>query len=685
MPCPDDDMLTEWLDGVTTPEVSVAVRAHVASCPRCMLVTQSAGEPVDDDATVRLGRYLLGSPLGTGGMGQVFEATDTLLDRPVAIKLFREESGPSARVLDEARALAKVEHPNVITVFDVGEHQGRVYIAMERVRGSSLADRLVVDPPPRRVVLAMLERAGRGLAAAHRCGIIHHDVKLANILVTSEGAVKVIDFGLARAVADASVVAPAGTPGYIAPERRSGRSDVRGDQYGFAVAVVRALARTASAGEVTTDAPTDALRSLPVSGAMRRALGRALAAEPEDRFESMDVLLDALFVAPRRRRRVAIATAVAAVSGVSALAIVPAVTRAPGSPCEYEAALLQAWGGPIRDEFRGDPASLDAYAVRVRELVAPVCSGQQVVAQPDDERWRRCVRERTADLAALARLGPDAPAALGRLEDPLACNHLRSAPTARPLEPGARGEALRAEAALADRLAVREPSLFVLAGAEDGGNDLLVVTLPGLHVAPIGRIDHRGALWELARVGPHLAASIDREADAVVTIDLRDASVVRAEPLGRDVRTNGRGLAADPITLGLLIVFDGRQLARRDAGGLTPLVELTPLQGGPEALADCPDGRVFLAGSASGSPRGTTLFELDARTLTTVWRGPIGEVELDIDTLACLGGDLFGADTRGPEDTMLHHIDREDGRRTAVGSIPRVVNGLLAVEPADAR
>jgi hypothetical protein len=427
---------------------------------------------------------------------------------------------------------------------------------------------------------------------------------------------------------------------------------------------------------------------------MRRALARALATVPEDRFATMDALIDALFVAPRRRRR---ALAAVAIAGVSAVAIVPAMTgESPGRPCEYEGALQRVWGDAQRvwgdaqrvwgDAQRHEAGALDEYASRLRELVAPVCAGQQAIAEgPDGERWQRCVRERIADLSAAAWLGQDSGPVLGRLEDPLACNHLRSPPTARPLEAHARADALRAEAELAARLAAGAPSLFVLASDDDGGNDLFVVALPDLVSTPIGPIAYPGPLWELARVGPHTAASIDREADALVTIDLRDGAVVTTEPLPLDVRNNGRGLAADPTSAGLLIVFDERRLYRRDAGTLTALAELAALRGGPEALADCTDGRVFAAGSATGSPRGTTLFELDAVVGTAIERGPIGSVELDIDTLACAGTDLFGADTRGPEDTYLHHIDREDGRRTIVGLIPRVVNGLLAVEGSDVR
>jgi predicted Ser/Thr protein kinase len=152
-----------------------------------------------------VGRFRLLAELGRGGMGIVFAAYDPELGRKVAIKLVRPETSVTGsagegqeRLLREARAMAQISHPNVIAVHEVGTFAEQVFIAMEYVKGSTLKKWLSASNRPWREVLAMFVQAGRGLAAAHRGGILHRDFKPENVLVGDDGRARVVDFGLAR-------------------------------------------------------------------------------------------------------------------------------------------------------------------------------------------------------------------------------------------------------------------------------------------------------------------------------------------------------------------------------------------------------------------------------------------------------------------------------------------------------
>ena len=172
--------------------------------------------PVPGDT---IGRYVIERVLGAGGMGVVFAAHDPDLDRRVALKLLHAggttESEARTRLLREARAMAKVNHPNVITVYEVGTAGGVDFVAMELVDGTNVADWLRETPRPAAEVLRVLGAAGRGLAAAHAAGLVHRDFKPANVLLARGGKVVVTDFGLARAFDDAALAAtlPAATAG----------------------------------------------------------------------------------------------------------------------------------------------------------------------------------------------------------------------------------------------------------------------------------------------------------------------------------------------------------------------------------------------------------------------------------------------------------------------------------------
>ena len=237
MTCLDDSALVELADGNLDPAGRAAIDAHVDSCGHCALIVAElarAVAPAGDGAAVlalgsTVGRYRVESWIGAGAMGEVLAAWDPELGRLVALKLAPPADAVELeRHLREARALARIRHPNVVTVHDAGVHDVRAFLAMELIEGTTLR----VLPAERRSwreVVKLYAQAGRGLAAAHAAGVVHRDFKPDNVVVGDDGRVQVIDFGLAGAAAAAVVEASGtpdtmagtgrvGTPAYMAPE-----------------------------------------------------------------------------------------------------------------------------------------------------------------------------------------------------------------------------------------------------------------------------------------------------------------------------------------------------------------------------------------------------------------------------------------------------------------------------------
>jgi tetratricopeptide (TPR) repeat protein len=322
-----------------------------------------------------LGRYQLRERLGAGGMGVVFAAYDPELDRTVAVKVLHRElnAGGSAgeeRLRREGQTMARVVHPNVIRVYDVGVDKGICFVAMEYVRGGTLQDRLDTGRGTEEILNAFLQ-AGRGLAAAHDAGLVHRDFKPANVLCSDDGRVLVTDFGLARASADADAnpevgagaveqtITRVGTPAYMSPEQHRGELvDARADQFSFCVALWRALFGTPpysgdSGAELADAIANGRLANLPVTAKVpayvRTVLARGLAANPEDRFPSMRALLDALSPErPRRRRR----RAAVLVGAVLAAGVVMALAVARRDPCRSGAdRFVGVWDADTRRQL----------------------------------------------------------------------------------------------------------------------------------------------------------------------------------------------------------------------------------------------------------------------------------------------------------------------------------------------
>jgi serine/threonine protein kinase len=297
----------------------------------------------EDAAPVRLGRYEIESRIGAGGMGTVYEALDPALGRRVAIKLLRRQGAAEdgaeagrARLRREAMALAMLSHPNVVTIHDVGEADGALFIAMERVDGANLSAWLAEQRRDVGEILEVFTQAARGLIAAHESGLVHRDFKPANVLVGRDGRVRVADFGIAAP--DVPVAAPAepglastsrslvltqtlgstlGTPAYMAPEQHRGApATQRSDQYSFALTMYEALcgAPPFRAGDerelfeckITLRFAVELPAHVP--DPIRAALLRALRRAPEERFDDMSALLRELSATPepatpRRRLR----------------------------------------------------------------------------------------------------------------------------------------------------------------------------------------------------------------------------------------------------------------------------------------------------------------------------------------------------------------------------------------------
>jgi eukaryotic-like serine/threonine-protein kinase len=387
----------------------------------------------------RIDRFVVLGQLGAGGMGVVYAAYDPELDRKVAIKLVRtwgatRREQDQERLVGEARALAKLSHPHVVAVYEVGLHGDAVFIAMEFVRGETLRERVVAGRTPWREAVRMYLQAGEGLAAAHEAGIVHRDFKPDNAIVGDDGRVRVVDFGLARRDGgiDASDTvtdrptetrsltvtgAMVGTPAYMAPEQHEGMpAGPRTDQYAFCASLHEALVGTP---QMASDGATVGPR---LPGRLRRALARGLAVAPEDRFGDVRALLDELRALLETSRRLRVTAAVAAIVGVGAGAVIPVLLGAREHCPDPGPELVAVWSSAQRAVVRAAAhelgATAEASAVVVeRELDAraekwiagrrDACEGLHVRRTESDalfDRRMRCLdrgRDAMADLIGL--------------------------------------------------------------------------------------------------------------------------------------------------------------------------------------------------------------------------------------------------------------------------------------------
>lgn len=343
------------------------------------------------------GRYVVLEASGEGAMGTVYRAYDPRLAREVALKKLhtvRDDRSAATRIAAEARALGRLNHPNVVTIHDVVVEERGVAIAMEFVDGVNALEWLSTKRSAR-AILEVLVRAGEGLAAAHSRGLVHRDFKLSNIMVREGGGVKVVDFGLARADASATAereplsentaggfgpTAPAGTPSYMAPEQRLGSApSAAADQYSFCVALWRALAgRPPFLGD-GDDLFAAKLRGPPalpkqagVSRRVARVLSRGLAVDPNDRWGDMRTLLDQIRPATSWVWRWSI------IGGVAAVVVASIVPRLRGAtPCDsLRESATGVWDPQARRSVQAALLGTDAsYAAGVWRRADAVLGG----------------------------------------------------------------------------------------------------------------------------------------------------------------------------------------------------------------------------------------------------------------------------------------------------------------------
>jgi serine/threonine protein kinase len=247
-------------------------------------------------------RYVIEAAIGEGGMGEVYRAFDDKLRRKVALKVLHPDLAvpdAAARLVREARAAAAFAHPNTIAIYDLGEIDGTVFLVMELISGAPLRA-FIGDPAvPTTKKLRWLVDIARGLGAAHKAGLVHRDVKPANVMVSDDGVVKVLDFGLAKPVEASSlntdVGLVVGTPRYMAPELFTGiRADARSDQYAFGVTAYELLSGVHPGSPMgAVPAALDTL--VPEIGpAVARIIARTLSRDAGDRFASMNDVATAL-------------------------------------------------------------------------------------------------------------------------------------------------------------------------------------------------------------------------------------------------------------------------------------------------------------------------------------------------------------------------------------------------------
>ncbi|HVH99183.1 MAG TPA: serine/threonine-protein kinase, partial [Enhygromyxa sp.] len=504
METPDDDGTADGLaerGAATESERRLARAIRAQQFPGLALgPTQTdvdLGAAAIDANVQRLGRFTVLRKLGEGGMGVVFACYDEQLERKVAVKLLRSryQSGVARMRLErEAQALARLSHPNVVQIYELGEHQGALFVVMELVVGETLSAWLWPDGREAgtdrdwRAIVAVLREAGAGLAAAHAAGLVHRDFKPENVVVGVDGRVRTLDFGLVRTLEpelldselelagselDSNTAltragAWMGTPAYMAPEQFDGLvCDAKSDQFSFSAVAFEALFGCRPFAGATVEALAASVRrgvaapireDSPVPKRLRAAILRGLAADPASRWPAMAALLTELDLsldARRRSRRVAWAFGTA-VLVVAAVGLARSSVSGPRL-CELDETLLAGtWDDERRATLRGALASqadgetslrvideaLTSWTADWLESQRRACEATRVLGTQSDamlDRRTSCLERQRRELDALVELllCPDGAARafelLERLPDLATCDDPRLAETSHPL------------------------------------------------------------------------------------------------------------------------------------------------------------------------------------------------------------------------------------------------------------
>ncbi len=559
-----------------------------------------------------VGRYVVVEELGAGGMGVVYSAYDPELDRRIALKLLSPRGGGDgdskasrsrARLIREAQALAKLSHNNVVTVHDVGEHEGRVFLAMEYLDGITLRAWIANGPHRWPEVIEVLSAAGHGLMAAHATDMTHRDFKPDNVMLCgSEPTQRVVvtDFGLATvpstpldvpyletstssslaASVDLNALtrtgAVMGTPAYMAPEQHRGIADGHADQFSFCVTLYEALyGERPFAGktlpEILTAATYGEIRSAPpgdgVPRWVRDAVVRGLQADPSARWPDMASLLDALHDNPSRKRWLA--------AGIGGIALAAAAVYGVGlyqdqrlkSGCASEAAVLEeVWGDSQRQQVsaafarsplayagsswsRAEP-QLDAQTQRWASLRMSSCLSRAALDPGVRDIQDACFESRKRRVHnAVEMLSTPDPGIIQRavelteLDTQLCVDErwLRSAPPI-PTDPEARARQQSLHEDLDFGRALARAGRLEDAVSHQSGLITAAIEADERHIAAAARLELGEALLKLKRLSEGAATVEDAYFEAH-RLSLDTVAAAAAQSL---VTAHGQGLADAP-------------------------------------------------------------------------------------------------------------------------------------------
>ncbi len=500
--CLSDDEVLALALGTTVDFDRDAALHHVDECAACRgllarsVLTERPAGATPLPGMVWAGRYVIAAPLGRGAMGEVYRAWDVKLERHVALKVLAVgrwgDEVAMARLIRESKAMARLSHPHAVTVYDSGEYGGRPFVAMELVHGQTM-ERWAIDRPWRDLVRAYADVAD-ALAAAHRAGLIHRDVKPANILVGDDAVARVSDFGLAHMPTDALPVdsdlpssedisltatgAIVGTPAFMAPEQLARAAiDARADVFSlcaalyhscfgvvpFAAHTIAEVCAAQAAGRIQ-----DPPRRSSIPQRVRATIIRGLAADPRERYSDMAELRDALVRLLQRRRWPLVATAATLATTVAGVAA--ATLREMPPACETPAAIDEVWSPQRREALAqalaDDPylhARIDAAATRYvdawRTTHAETCSAE-VPATGERDAVLACLRNGARQLLGVVdaitrvddRARSEALLALAQARSPAECTDPNDAALyqPQPVEP----ELQRRAASIRDDVAV---------------------------------------------------------------------------------------------------------------------------------------------------------------------------------------------------------------------------------------
>lgn len=437
--CLDESAILALTQGRLRGDAFAAAEEHLDACAACRRAAAIVLRPEPPAPAApriargtAIGRYLVLERIGAGAMGQVFSAYDPELDRRIALKLLRPGAATPehrARLAREAQTLARLSHPNVVTVFDVGTWQEQLFVALELVAGGSFRAWAAEHRPDRARIVQLFIAAGRGLLAAHAAGVVHRDFKPDNLLVARDGRPQVTDFGLAAAApgARSSPASPGdaaglgtltetdallGTPAYMAPAQLDGEpASPASDQFAFCVSLAEALcghrpfegANLAALRQKVRDGVPDLSTEVPLPAALEAVLRRGLSPHADRRYPSMDALVEAL-ERTQRPDRARLFWTLAGLGLLLAIAGGAALPRLLG-PRRHPACALVA----DRQQSRWNEAQRSALRAAFVATGQPfAASAFALIAPPLDERAAAFRTQRAEACEALMRATPAA-------------------------------------------------------------------------------------------------------------------------------------------------------------------------------------------------------------------------------------------------------------------------------------